>query len=257
MVLECYGLTECSAFVTITQCGDQSSGSLGPPLSFNSVKLMDVKELNIVANKDGIGEICVKGTNVFSGFYNNPEFSEQLFDADGWFHTGDVGQWLKNGTLKILDRKQDIFQLTNSLESDLVCPDKIENIYIQSQYVGQVYIDANYFQSSLLAIIIPDVDGINLWCSENNMLLSAAEACKNVAFKNTVLNDILNIGKREGLSSTEQVTDIALHSEPFTQESGFLTPTMKLKRHECRVHFRELIEEVSKNKDKQEVQKII
>ncbi|CAG2113121.1 unnamed protein product [Medioppia subpectinata] len=211
--------------------------------------------LNIVAERDGIGEICVKGTNVFSGFYKGSE--DRAFDDEGWFHTGDVGQWLKNGSLKILDRKEHMFQLSNSLDMEFMCPDKIENIYIQSQYVGQVFVDANYFQTALIAIIIPDVDGINLWCSENNMLLSAAEACKNVAFKKTVLNDIINIGRREGLSTSEQVTDIALHSDPFTQESGFLTPTMKLKRHECRQHFRHLIEEISMDENSDNIQRII
>ncbi|CAG2161526.1 unnamed protein product [Oppiella nova] len=212
-VLECYGLTECSAFVTLTHCADQSSGK-----TWHTIPLLPIP-------------ICVKGTNVFSGFYKGSD--ERVFDEEGWYHTGDVGQWLKNGTLKIMDRKEHIFQLSNSLELEFICPDKVENIYIQSQYVGQVFVDANYFQTGLIAIVIPDVDGINLWCAENNMLLSAAEACKNV------------------------VTDIALHSDPFTQESGFLTPTMKLKRHECRQHFRQLIEETSKKENTDNIQRII
>lgn len=60
-------------------------------------------------------------------------------------------------------------------------------------------------QGYLIAVIVPDIDGINLWCTENNMLLSAAEACKNNIFRNTLINDLTNIGKREGLADHEQV----------------------------------------------------
>ncbi|KAH9388623.1 hypothetical protein TYRP_007965 [Tyrophagus putrescentiae] len=164
-------------------------------------------------------------------------------DDEGWFHTNDIGMWLSNGCLKFIDRKEDLSFISNPY-GKLIAPNKIENIYIQSIYVGQCYVDVDYDRGYLIGIIVPDIDGINLWCSENNMLLSAAEACKNVAFKNTLVNDITNIGKREGLEEHEQVSEVYLESDSFTQEAGLLTPTMKVKRHEMYVYFKHEIDQI-------------
>lgn len=86
---------------------------------------------------DNQGEICVKGTNVFQGYYKDPERTAETIDQNGWHHTGDVGMWLPNGTLKIIDRRKHIFKLS---QGEYIVPEKIENIYIRSQYVEQVFV---------------------------------------------------------------------------------------------------------------------
>ncbi|KAH9528423.1 hypothetical protein DERF_002372 [Dermatophagoides farinae] len=242
-VLQSYEITECSSFVTLTKYNDQSQRHLGNPIACCAIKLIDVPEMNIWTKNAHMGEICVKGTNVFSGYYKDYESYMQNVDEDGWFHTGDVGQFTMNG-LKFMDRRRDlqVIQYNNIIR--WVAPNKIENIYIQSIYVGQCYVDIDIERGCLIAVIVPDIDGINLWCSENNMLLSSAEACKNVAFRNTLINDIKNIGNRERLKEYEQVHDVVLHSDPFTHDSGLLTPTMKLKRYELYHYFRDEIDAV-------------
>lgn len=114
-------------------------------------------------------------------------------------------------------------------------------------YVGQCYVDVDYDRGYLIGIIVPDIDGINLWCSENNMLLSSAEACRNQAFKNTLINDIENIGRREGLEEYEQIAEVFLENDSFTQEAGLLTPTMKVKRYEMYNFFKNEIEDIVTN----------
>lgn len=92
-VVEGYGQTECTAPVTLTVQGDYVPEHVGPPVSCCCVKLVDVPEMEYYA-VSGQGEICVKGTNVFKGYYKNPEDTAATIDENGWHHTGDIGMWL-------------------------------------------------------------------------------------------------------------------------------------------------------------------
>lgn len=104
-VYEAYGQTECTAGCTFTSPGDWTSGHVGAPLTCNYVKLEDVADMNYFSVNNE-GEICIKGTNVFKGYLKDPEKTQEALDSDGWLHTGDIGRWLPNGTLKIIDRKR-------------------------------------------------------------------------------------------------------------------------------------------------------
>jgi long-chain acyl-CoA synthetase len=90
--------------------GDAEPGHVGVPIPCNAVKLIDVPELGYFA-KDNAGEVCVRGANVFRGYYKNEDGTRSVLDDDGWLHTGDIGRWTERGTLKIFDRKKDIFKL--------------------------------------------------------------------------------------------------------------------------------------------------
>ncbi|KAM7388991.1 hypothetical protein PAMP_022992 [Pampus punctatissimus] len=90
---EGYGQTECTAGCTLTMPGDWTAGHVGAPLPCNSLKLVDVPEMNYLA-VNGEGEVCVKGPNVFQGYLKEPEKTAEAIDTDGWVHTGDIGKWL-------------------------------------------------------------------------------------------------------------------------------------------------------------------
>ncbi|XP_020611687.1 long-chain-fatty-acid--CoA ligase 5-like, partial [Orbicella faveolata] len=109
-VVEGYGQTENAAGATITWLTDTSTGHVGAPLPCNLVKLVDIPEKECYS-KDGRGEVCLKGPNVFIGYLKAPEKTAETIDKDGWLHTGDIGEWLPNGTLKIVDRVKHIFKL--------------------------------------------------------------------------------------------------------------------------------------------------
>uniref|UniRef100_A0A8C1QGN2 Arachidonate--CoA ligase n=1 Tax=Cyprinus carpio TaxID=7962 RepID=A0A8C1QGN2_CYPCA len=240
---EGYGQTECTAGSTATIPGDWTAGHVGAPLPCNDIKLVDVAEMNYYAAK-GEGEVCVRGPNVFKGYLKDPEKTKEALDEDGWVHTGDIGRWLPNGTLKIVDRKKHIFKLA---QGEYIAPEKIENIYIRSEAVAQAFVHGDSLQACLVAIIVPDPDFLPGWAKKRGIEGSYEKLCKNKEVKKAILEDIVKLGKESGLKSFEQVKDIALHTEMFSIQNGLLTPTLKAKRADLRDCFRKLIDELYSN----------
>jgi long-chain acyl-CoA synthetase len=238
-VLEGYGQTESAAPATLTILGDNNVEHVGPPLPCCSIKLVDVPEMQYYAH-DNKGEICIKGYNVFKGYFKDPEKTKETIDDEGWLHTGDIGMWLPNGTLKIVDRKKHIFKLA---QGEYIAPEKIENIYIRGQFVSQIFVHGESLKSCLIAIVVPDMEVVSKWQNQQNLgKLTCAELCQNQTFKKAVLDDLNALGKKAGLKSFEQVKDIYLSPEPFSLENNLITPTMKTKRPECKKFFMPQIE---------------
>lgn len=232
-VFEAYGQTECTAGCTLTTPGDWKPGHVGVPLVCNHVKLEDVPDMNYFS-VNGEGEVCVKGTNVFKGYLKDPAKTDEALDEHGWLHTGDIGRWLPNGTLKIIDRKKNIFKLA---QGEYIAPEKIENIYIRSRPVLQVFVHGESLRSSLVAVVVPDAESLPSFAAKLGVKGSFEELCQNQAINEAILQDMQKLGKESGLKSFEQVKSIYLHSEPFSIENGLLTPTLKAKRGELSKHF--------------------
>ncbi|XP_029311553.1 LOW QUALITY PROTEIN: long-chain-fatty-acid--CoA ligase 5 [Cottoperca gobio] len=242
-IFEAYGQTECTAGCTFTMPGDATSGHVGVPLPCNVVKLVDVEEMNYFSS-NGEGEVCIKGRNVFKGYLKDPKTTAEALDEDGWLHTGDIGTWLPSGVLKIIDRKKNIFKLA---QGEYIAPEKIENVYVRSGPVAQVFVHGDSLQSCLIAIVVPDPDVLpglakNLGCQG-----SIEELCKNTVIKKAILSDMTELGKEAGLKSFEQVKDMYLHPEQFTIENGLLTPTLKAKRAELKALFQPQIDKLYDN----------
>nr|XP_061793516.1 long-chain-fatty-acid--CoA ligase 1-like isoform X2 [Nerophis lumbriciformis] len=238
---EGYGQTECTAGCTMTMPGDWSAGHVGAPLPCNSIKLVDVAEMNYLA-VNGEGEVCVKGPNVFHGYLKDPEKTAETIDADGWVHTGDIGKWLPNGTLKIVDRKKHIFKLA---QGEYIAPEKIENIYVRSDAVAQVFVHGDSLQAFLVAVVVPDQDFLCGWTKRTmGVEGSYNELCSRVDVKAAILEDMVRLGKEAGLKSFEQVKAIYVHTELFSIDNGLLTPTLKAKRNELRQYFKSQVDEL-------------
>ncbi|XP_024863184.1 long-chain-fatty-acid--CoA ligase 1-like isoform X2 [Kryptolebias marmoratus] len=238
---EGYGQTECTAGCTVTMPGDWTAGHVGAPLPCNTIKLVDVPEMNyLAANREG--EVCVKGANVFQGYLQDPEKTAEAIDADRWVHTGDIGKWLPNGTLKIVDRKKHIFKLA---QGEYIAPEKIENIYLRSDAVAQVFVHGDSLQACLVAVVVPDPDFLSSWTERTmNLKGSYQELCGRADVKAAILKDMQRLGKEGDLKSFEQIKAIYIHMEQFSIDNGLLTPTMKAKRNELNHYFRSQIDEL-------------
>ncbi|XP_076994464.1 long-chain-fatty-acid--CoA ligase 6 isoform X3 [Tamandua tetradactyla] len=145
------------------------------------------------------------------------------------------------GTLKVIDRKKHIFKLA---QGEYVAPEKIENIYIRSEPVAQIYVHGDSLKAFLVGIVVPNPEAMPFWAQKKGFDGTYAELCANKELKKAILEDLVRLGKESGLHSFEQVKAIHIHSEMFSVQNGLLTPTLKAKRPELREYFKKQIEEL-------------
>ena len=172
-ILEGYGQTECAAPASLTVTRDPLAGHVGAPFTACDMKLMDVPDMGYTSldkdhqgNPHPRGEICYKGPNNFIGYYNNPSATKETIDAEGWVHTGDIATILPTGTIKIIDRKKNIFKLS---QAEYVVPEKLENKFVQSEFIAQIFIYGDSLQNYVVAIVVPDKVQLEKWAASNNI----------------------------------------------------------------------------------------
>jgi long-chain acyl-CoA synthetase len=250
-VMEGYGQTETAACVTATLEDDQSgAGFVGVPISCSEIALFDVPEMNYTQSDvvDGKpverGEICFRGPNMTTGYWKMPDKTREMIDPEGWLHSGDIGMWLPDGNLKIIDRKKNIFKLS---QGEYVAPEKIENVYAVSSFIAQAFVYGDSLKSTLVAVIVPDEEVVIPWLKNQGIAVtSLSEACNEYCLLQAILADMRKLANERGLHGFEQAKAIHLHDELFTLENGLLTPTFKLKRVAAKKQFLGIIEELYK-----------
>ncbi|KAI8919305.1 hypothetical protein DFJ77DRAFT_487409 [Powellomyces hirtus] len=243
-VHEGYGQTETSAGASVTDLRDTSTGHIGVPCCSGDIKLVDVPSMGYTSQDKPFprGEICVRGKNVFKGYYKNPEKTAEVLDADGWCHSGDVGMWDAHGHLVIVDRVKNIFKLA---QGEYIAPEKIEMVYQKHELVGQSFVYGDSLQASLVAIIVPDEDCFRKWAVQAGLPdKPTAELCQDDATRKAVIKALVDFGRADGLKGFENVKDVYLEPTPFTPENGMMTPTFKLKRHEAKIKYQKQIDEM-------------
>lgn len=240
LILEGYGQTECVAPCTLTLQGDHTAGHVGPPLACCSIKLIDVPDMQYYA-ASGQGEVCIRGANVFKGYYKDPEKTRETLTEDGWLLTGDIGQWMPNGSLCIIDRRKNIFKLS---QGEYVAPEKVENVYMRSSFVAQVFVHGESLKSSVVGVVVPDVEVLKAWAAKHNVPGTLSVLCQNSQIKQLILDDMSRLATECKLKSFEQVRDIYLHPDPFSIQNNLLTPTLKAKRTELRKYFKPQLDDM-------------
>ncbi|KAI6652308.1 Long-chain-fatty-acid--CoA ligase 5 isoform X2 [Oopsacas minuta] len=240
IVLEGYGQTECTAGATMTLPGESQSGHVGPPLPCNIVKVVDVPDMEYYA-KNGEGEVCFKGPNVFKGYLHDEFKTKEAIDSDGWLHSGDIGKWLDNGCLKIIDRKKHIVKLSNG---EYIAPEKIENCYARHPAIMQAFVHANSLYPFPVAILVADPDTFEGWAGKKGIKGSIEESSKNKSLINTIVKELDSDAKLYGLNSFERIKYIYITTDVFTVENELLTPTFKLRRIQVTKKYKHEIDEL-------------
>ncbi|KAL7751852.1 medium-chain fatty acid-CoA ligase faa2 [Sorochytrium milnesiophthora] len=240
-VLEGYGSTESTAGATIQLPGDTSAGNIGPPMPQCEVKLVDVPDMSYLATDQPYprGEICIRGHNVFKGYLKDEAKTREALDEEGWLHTGDIGLIDECGRVTIIDRKKNIFKLA---QGEYVAPEKIENIYLVCPLLAQVFVHGDSLQSKLVGVAVPNPDTYVPWAQSRGYKGSLAELCANKALKALLLQEMNKVAKEKKLLGFEMVADIFVEVEPFSIETGILTPTFKLKRPQAATYYRKHID---------------
>lgn len=239
---EAYGLTETSPGICSNKFQDGGSmlGTVGQLFPDVTVKI----DLDDNYGPDA-GEILVKGPNIMMGYYNKPDKTAEVMDADGWFHTGDVGKLLKNKDgiqfLKITDRKKELFKTSGG---KYVAPSPIESKFKEEFLIEQIMVvgDGEKFVS---AVISPSIDNLTNWCKEHEIATSSTAemlAHPKVIAEYQRLCDLHN----PEFSHIEQIKKFILVPHDWNVGTGELTPTMKLKRRVILEKYKAEIEKMYK-----------
>ena len=229
-VLEGYGLTETFAAITLNRPDDFRFGTVGKPLEGVRIKIA------------GDGEVCVKGDTVFVGYYNLKKETEEAFDPEGWFLTGDIGEFTKDGFLRITDRKKDMIKTSGG---KYIAPQSIESLMQQSHYIQQimVYGDGKKY---LTALVTLNWDVVEDYARQNHLEYHSR---KDLAHHPKIIQLVRKeIDEKNGhLSSFETIKKFAILSSNFSIESGELTPTLKVKRKEVTKKYRDILDQLYNN----------
>ena len=133
----------------------------------------------LTSNNPPKGEVLLTGSSVFPGYFRNPEITQSMF-LDGWLCTGDVAQINPNGSIKIIDRAKNIFKLS---QGEYIAPEKLENIFIQSAFVDQIWIYGDSFKDHIIAFIVVNKEQIESLKIKNTNSVSDKNKIKQELLK--------------------------------------------------------------------------
>ena len=224
-IYEGYGLSETSPVISVNGRNAVKMGTVGKPIE--GVQVM------IAAD----GEILSKGPNIMKGYWGMEKETAEVIDAEGWFHTGDIGEIDSDGFLRITDRKKEL--IINAYGKN-VAPAPIENALKGSRYIGQAVVigDRRKFLSALL---VPDFDVLKAWAEKNGQGgASTADLIKNAQVRALIAQEVNQVNS--GLAGFEKIVAWELLPNEFTLETGELTPTQKVKRRVINQKYGDVIE---------------
>ncbi len=228
-VFEGYGLSETSPVIAVSQRGKNGRkfGTVGPPLPGVEVKL---------AERD---EIICRGHNVMLGYYNDPELTAQVIDADGWFHTGDTGRFTAEGQLIITGRLKSIFKTSFG---KYVNPQALESKFTESPFIENMIVVGEN-KKFAAALISPDFVYLKSWCGKHKIPYTTNEDIVNhTQVAQRYAKEVKKYN--EFFGDAEKVKRYQLVSEEWSQVNGFLSPTLKIKRNVIEAHYAEIIEKL-------------
>ena len=230
-VLEGYGLTETSPVLAVNtlDAGGRMFGTVGKPLSNVEVSIAED------------GEILARGANIMQGYFKEPVMTTDAIDAEGWFHTGDIGKLEPEGHLRITGRKKEIFKTSLG---KYISPQLLENKFKESPFIDGILILGEN-QKYAAALVVPDFNHLKSWCEHKNIPYSSdKEMIKNPLIVKRFKKEIDHFNKFFG--STEQIQSFELIDHEWSLETGELTANLKLKRNYILDKYKEEVDRLFK-----------
>jgi long-chain acyl-CoA synthetase len=224
-IVQGYGLTETSPVITAGRLNDNRVGTAGKPIRHVQVRIASD------------GEIETRGPHVMLGYWHKPEETRNAFTDDGWFKTGDVGHFDRDGYLIITDRKKELLKTSGG---KYIAPQQIEQLIKSSRFVSQAVVigDGRNFPA---ALIVPDWQQLDGYAQYKGYdLHTRAEFCHDARIIDLFERQIA--ARTKDLAQFEKIKRIALLEKEFTLEGGELTPTLKVKRRVIDQKFSDVID---------------
>lgn len=226
LVLEGYGLTETTAAVCVNTPFNYRMGSVGRPIGEVQIKIAED------------GEILVKSAKVMKEYYKNPEATAEAF-TDGWFHTGDMGEILQGGDLKITDRKKNLLK---TAAGKYVAPQKLESFLKTSPWISNIYLHGDQ-KKYVVALLTLDQEQVTNAAKNKGVTFKSWKDLLDSSFvKDTLKNLIADTNSH--LASYESIKKYAVLPQDFSVETGELTPSLKVKRKVVEQKYSEVIEDM-------------
>ena len=224
-ILEGFGITECSPCTNCNKPGHIKPGTCGPADLYTEEKLAED------------GELLIRGPQVMLGYYKDEKATKETFTEDGFLKTGDIAEFDADGFLKITGRKKEIIVTAGGKN---IAPLNIESGLVASRYIEQVALIGEK-RKYLSALVVPAFGELMTWAKNNNIDSADHEALiKNDAVRKLFEAEIAKCNK--DLGQVEQIKKFTLLSAEWSQESGELTPTLKIKRKVIDKKYAPLIE---------------
>ena len=224
-IFQGYGLTETSPVVTVNFPGGNRLGTVGKPIRGVEVRIAED------------GEILVRGQSVMQGYHGNPVATAEVIDADGWFHSGDIGEIDSDGYLRIVDRKKELI-ITSGGKN--IAPLAMESAFNTDPYIDRVVLigdNRNY----LCALVVPNFEHLRQWASEQGLTCPTDAALANHPDVHALIEARIAEVNRQ-FARFEQIKKFAILEKSFTVDSGEITPTEKLKRAVIAERYHTVIE---------------
>lgn len=228
-VFEGYGLSETSPVIAVSQRGKNGRkfGTVGPPLPGVEVKLGERNEI-----------LC-RGHNVMKGYYKDSKLTAEVIDEEGWFHTGDTGEFTPEGLLIITGRLKSIFKTSFG---KYVNPQLIETKFIESPLIDNLIVLGEN-QKFAAALIVPDFTYLKMWAEINNIKYTTnEEMIENPKVMKAFREEVSKYN--ESFGDYEQIKRFQLLADEWTQPNGALSPTLKIKRNVINERYKDRIEKL-------------
>ncbi|XP_041990996.1 long chain acyl-CoA synthetase 1 isoform X2 [Salvia splendens] len=228
-VTQGYGLTESCGLSTLGYPDEMSMvGAVGSTFVYTELRLEEVPEMGYdPLGEPSRGEICLKPKSPFVGYYKNPELTQEAV-IDGWFHTGDIGEMMPNGVVKIIDRKKNLIKLS---QGEYVALEHLEKVYGITPIAEDIWVFGDSFKSMLVAVVVPNEENMTKWAQKNGYKGSFLDLCILDQLNDYILLELKATAERNKLRGFEYIKGVIIEPQLFElSEKELVTATLKKRR---------------------------